>query len=41
LDRAARIRNNYGGDRMFILGRPGMGKSQLTRSLLSQAMADE
>jgi hypothetical protein len=41
LARIARIRHNYGGDRMVILGRPGMGKSQLVRALLSQAMNDE
>jgi hypothetical protein len=40
LDRVARISQNYAGERMVILGMPGKGKSQLVRSLLSQAMGD-
>jgi hypothetical protein len=40
LGRVARIRQNYAGERLIILGMPGKGKSQLVRSLLSQAMAD-
>lgn len=40
LNRVARIRVNYSGERMVIFGRPGMGKTQLTRSLLSQAMSE-
>jgi hypothetical protein len=39
LGRAARIRHNFAGERMVIAGMPGKGKSQLVRSLLSQAMA--
>jgi hypothetical protein len=39
LCRAARIRHNFAGERMVIAGMPGKGKSQLVRSLLSQAMA--
>jgi hypothetical protein len=41
LDRIARIRHNYAGERMVVLGMPGKGKSQLVRSLLSQAMTTE
>jgi Cdc6-like AAA superfamily ATPase len=40
LGRSARIAHNFAGDRLVILGRPGMGKSQLVRALLSQLMAD-
>jgi ribosome biogenesis GTPase A len=41
LNRVARVRQNYAGERMVVLGMPGKGKSQLIRSLLSQAMAEE
>ncbi|MGI8554552.1 MAG: hypothetical protein ACR2PL_27740 [Dehalococcoidia bacterium] len=41
LPRAARICQNYAGERMVILGMPGGGKSQLIRSLLSQVMAGD
>jgi hypothetical protein len=41
LKRVARIRHNYAGDRMVIFGMPGKGKTQLVRSLLSQAMAED
>jgi hypothetical protein len=40
LPRVARIRHNYAGDRMVVFGMPGKGKTQLVRSLLSQAMSD-
>lgn len=39
LPRVARISHTYAGERMIVLGMPGKGKSQLVRSLLSQAMA--
>jgi hypothetical protein len=39
LGRLARIRHNFAGERMVVAGMPGKGKSQLVRSLLSQAMA--
>lgn len=41
LNRVARVRQNYAGERMVVLGMPGKGKSQLIRSLLSQAIAEE
>src|SRR5258708_33104501 len=41
LNRVARVRQNYAGERMVVLGMPGKGKSQLIRSILSQAMAEE
>jgi hypothetical protein len=41
LGRLARIAQNYGGERMVVFGRPGQGKTQLVRSLLSQAMAED
>lgn len=41
LARVARLKQNYAGERMVILGMPGKGKSQLVRSLLSQAMAED
>ncbi|HSH81902.1 MAG TPA: hypothetical protein VLA19_25530 [Herpetosiphonaceae bacterium] len=41
LHRVARIRHNYAGERMVILGMPGKGKTQLVRGLLAQAMAEE
>jgi len=41
LSRVARVHHNYAGERMVVLGMPGKGKSQLLRSLLSQAMAEE
>jgi hypothetical protein len=41
LNRVARMRHNYAGERMVVLGMPGKGKSQLIRSLLSQSMAEE
>ncbi len=41
LNRVARVNQNYAGERMIVLGMPGKGKSQLIRSLLSQAMAEE
>lgn len=40
LRRAARIAQNYAGERMVILGMPGKGKTQLARALLSQAMSE-
>ena len=40
LGRVARLRHNYAGERMVIFGMPGKGKTQLVRSLLSQAMAE-
>jgi putative ribosome biogenesis GTPase RsgA len=39
LDRLAQIEQNFAGERMVVLGMPGKGKSQLIRSMLSQAMA--
>jgi len=39
LSRLARIRHNFAGERMIVTGMPGKGKSQLVRSLLSQAMS--
>ena len=39
LSRPARVRHNFAGERMVVAGMPGKGKSQLVRSLLSQAMA--
>jgi hypothetical protein len=39
LGRAAPIHHNFAGERMIVTGMPGKGKSQLVRSLLSQAMA--
>lgn len=39
LDRLARIELTFAGERMVVQGMPGKGKSQLVRSLLSQAMA--
>lgn len=41
LARPARIDQNYAGERMVVLGMPGKGKSQLIRSLLSQAMSED
>ena len=41
LNRVARLRQNYAGERMLVLGMPGSGKSQLMRALLSQVMAEE
>lgn len=41
LNRVARVRQNYAGERMVVLGMPGKGKSQLIRALLSQSMAEE
>ena len=41
LNRVARVNQNYAGERMIVLGMPGKGKSQLIRSLLSQAIAEE
>jgi hypothetical protein len=40
LPKIARIRQNYAGDRMVILGMPGKGKTQLVRALLAQAMSE-
>ena len=40
LIRPARISHNFAGERMVVAGMPGKGKSQLIRSLLSQAMAE-
>lgn len=40
LRRLARIEQNFAGERMVVLGMPGKGKSQLIRSLLSQAMSN-
>jgi hypothetical protein len=40
LSRAARLLHIYSGERMVVLGNTGMGKSQFTRALLSQAMAE-
>jgi len=40
LSRLARIAHNFAGERMVILGRPGMGKSQLIRGVLSQLMSE-
>jgi hypothetical protein len=39
LGRPARLRHNFAGERMVVTGMPGKGKSQLVRSLLSQAMS--
>jgi hypothetical protein len=39
LRRLARIKHNFAGGRMLILGMPGKGKTQKVRDLLSQAMA--
>ena len=41
LGRPARIRHNYAGERMFISGMPGKGKTQAVRAMLSQEMAQE
>jgi hypothetical protein len=41
LNRVARLRQNYAGERMVIFGQPGSGKSQLIRALLSQVMAED
>jgi hypothetical protein len=41
LNRPARIRHDFAGGRMLILGMPGKGKTQEVRSLLSQAMGDD
>lgn len=39
LDRPARFDHTLAGGRMVILGKPGRGKSQLARALVSQVMA--
>ena len=39
LDRIARIKHNFAGERLVIFGMPGKGKSQETKALICQLMA--